>query len=143
MLAFVVADPQAGHDPTVIGILTIVSIDILIVAPYHRSFALLRILTVCCLTERKGEKESEREREERRKISRCMHALPLRWDMIESISLINDTSENIREWKFIRSFWLLIEWFYVLSFLKFFDSWVVLILGNFRIDFIFRENRLL
>ena len=62
MLAFVVADPKAGHDPTVIGILTIVSIDILIVAPYHRSFALLRILTVCCLTEKKREKEREREK---------------------------------------------------------------------------------
>lgn len=61
MLAFVVADPKAGHDPTVIGILTIVSIDILIVAPYHRSFALLRILTVCCLTEKKREKK-EREK---------------------------------------------------------------------------------
>lgn len=89
MLAFVVADPQAGHDPTVIGILMIVSIDILIVAPYHRSFALLRTLTVCCLRKREKKKEWEREREKRGE--RFRDACMLRWDMIESISLINDT----------------------------------------------------
>lgn len=77
------------------------------IPPIVRSF----MYPHCLLLDReKGRKRKrEREREERRKISRCMHALPLRWDMIESISLINDTSENIREWKFIRSFWLVIE----------------------------------
>lgn len=52
MLAFVVADPQAGHDPTVIGILTIVSIDILIVASYHRDRSLFYVLLTVCFSTR-------------------------------------------------------------------------------------------